>query len=339
MIYRAAIIGCGWIGSEFNADANAPGVYSHAAAYAACPDTALVAVCDANPDRVARCGQRWHVAAQYHDADRLLAEQRPDLVSICTPDDTHYDLVRAAITAPGVRAVLAEKPLALTVDQAIDLAGLAQKNDILLAVNYSRRYADSHIRIQELLRAGGIGQVQTVNGFYTKGVLHNGTHWFDLARLLVGEVGRVWGVDVRKDGRPDPTLDVFLELQCGATAYLHGCNEKAFSVFEMDLLGTRGRIRITESGESIETYTVVDDTQYAGYRTLTLTNRTAAGLHNVLLHAVEDLVASVTRGRPPLCTAWDGVEALRIAAAARESARSGEIVTLTHDCASIGGVL
>src|SRR5438132_5288286 len=115
MVYRTALIGCGKIASAFADDPGfaSAGVCTHAQAYAACEQTQLVAVCDSDVAKLERCGRRWDVAARYRDAGRLLEEQHAEIVSVCTPDATHYELVRVALLAPGVQAVLAEKPLAL----------------------------------------------------------------------------------------------------------------------------------------------------------------------------------------------------------------------------------
>ena len=96
MVYRAALIGCGRIGSEF---AESPGlaeagICTHAQAYASCEATRLVAVCDSAPAKLERCGERWNIAGRYRNVGCLLAEQRPEIVSVCTQDPTHYELVR-----------------------------------------------------------------------------------------------------------------------------------------------------------------------------------------------------------------------------------------------------
>src|SRR6266849_5052572 len=98
MVYRAALIGCGRIASEFAEEPGfaSAGICTHAQAYAACEQTQLVAICDSAERKLERCGRRWNVAARYHDAGRLLLEQHPEIVSVCTPDSTHYELVQAA---------------------------------------------------------------------------------------------------------------------------------------------------------------------------------------------------------------------------------------------------
>ncbi len=328
MSYRAVLIGCGKIGTEFADDARVKGIYSHAGAYAACSKTTLVAVCDSDPGKLERCGERWNVTARYQDAMQMLDEQRPDIVSICTPDASHYDLIKAAISVPGVRAVLAEKPLAVELESALDLLSLASERGVVLAVNYTRRYAINHIRLREFLKSGGIGTIQTIGGYYTKGTLHSGTHWFDLARFLVGEVAWVQGYDRRKEEGDDPTLDALLGFACGASAYLHACDATAFSIFEMDLIGTSGRVRIVESGHAIEVYHVVDSPHYSGYQTLAQKDRLEGGMEDVLLYAVQDVVRCLEEGGQPRCSGVDGVAALKIAFAVRNSAGDGRIVNL-----------
>jgi predicted dehydrogenase len=327
MKYRAALIGCGKIGSEFAGDpgAAAAGVYTHAEAYARHGETELVAVCDTDPEKVERCGRRWHVAGRYRDPLRLLAEQRPDIVSICTPDPTHHELARAALNGDGVRAVLAEKPLALELGQAEELTRLARRRGVVLAVNYSRRYADSHVRLRGFLRAGGVGTVRLVSGLYTKGTLHNGAHWFDLARFLVGEVVRVEAADRLREGGADPSLDVRLDFAGGAVARLHACPAADFTVFEMDVVGARGRVRLVEAGNVLEFFEAVEGVPFAGYRGLVLKERAENGLRDVLLHAVRDVVACVQTGAAPRCSGQDAVRALRIALAAREAAAGGPV--------------
>src|SRR6267143_5411046 len=140
MVYRAALIGCGKIGSEFDDNPRVNGVYSHAGAYTACSATELFAVCDTDPNRLSRSAEKWNVAGTFRDARQMLAETRPDIVSICTPDSTHYELLRAALSTPGVRAVFAEKPLAAELDQANEIVEEAGRRSVLLAVNYTRRY-------------------------------------------------------------------------------------------------------------------------------------------------------------------------------------------------------
>jgi predicted dehydrogenase len=325
MTYRAALIGCGKIGSEYADDPLLQNdVFSHAGAYARCPRTRLIAVCDADPDRARRCAARWGVASQYGTVEALLDKEHPDLVSICTPDATHFEVARAVLDHPGrVKAVLCEKPVAVSLDEARDLLALARRRGVVLAVNYFRRHAVNLRALRDLRAAGRLGDVQAVTGLYTKGTLHNGSHWFDLLRFLVGEPDWVAATNPLGEPGPDPTLDVTLGIPGGSVATLRACASSHFTVFEMDIIGTKGRALILDSGHQIALFDASASPRYTGYRELRPVDHTLGHRRDVLLHAVEDLVEAVDTGNPPACTGQDGLIALQIALGALASARTG----------------
>ena len=328
-IYNAALIGCGKIGSEFAEDLRLKGTFTHADAYEACKNTQLVAVCDVDQMKLEKCGKLRGITALYNDAGKMMAEQKPDIVSICAPDANHYEMIQLVLKSPDVRAVLVEKPLALSMREAQDVVRLSHRRNIVLTVNYMRRYAPGLIELKSAIHRGKIGSVQAVTGLYSKGTLHNGTHWFDMARFLVGEVVQVIGVDSRRERGEDPTLDASLRFESGASGCLLGCDSKAYAIFEMDIVGTEGRIRITDSGHRLEWQAVGQHPRYNGLRSLLPDKEiTDGGIKDVLLLVVKDIVACLETGRKPCCSGDDAVAALRIALAIVESAKSGSTVTL-----------
>lgn len=329
MKYGAAIIGCGKIGSEYADDPKIKDIYTHAGAYHSCPDTNLVAVCDFDAQKAKKCGNRWGITAIYTDFHKMIYEAQPAIVSICTPDPTHYQIIRDVMEYDCIRAIFAEKPLALDLDEALEIIRIAKEKNIIIVVDYFRRYSHNHRNLKNFLRDEiGIGDIQTVNGYYTKGILHNGTHWLDIARFFMGEIKSVQGFYGFDMSENDPTLNAYLIFKDGVSGYLHGCDAGMFDVFEIDIMGTRGRVRVLDSGQTIEKYCIYDDPNYSGYQALNLIDRCTAGLSDSLLHAVEDIVKCLSVGGIPLCSGSDGVEALRIGLAIRESAMTGEKITL-----------
>lgn len=322
MVYRAALIGCGKIGSEFDDHPRAEGVYSHAGAYQACPDTRLVAVCDTDVNKLQRCAQKWGVEKVYADARTMFADARPDIVSICTPDETHYDLLSEALNAFGVQAVLAEKPIAINPEQADSLIKLADERGVLLAINYTRRYSDSFLDLQQFLSSGKIGKILSVSGYYTKGILHNGTHWFDLARFLVGEIVEVCAIGDSIQGE-DPTLDGFIKFASGAKGVLQGCEVSGnVSLFEMDIVGANGRVLITDSGHKIVFHDLIENLHHSSYKSFARTREVEGGLAASMLNAVQDLVHCLNEKQQPRSNGSGAAQALRIACGLRHSARS-----------------
>lgn len=318
------MIGCGWIGSEVADDPRADGVQAHAAAYASCRETQLVGVCDQDPVRAERAAKRWGLLSAAHEVRDLLAATRPQIVSVCTPDATHAAVIREVLASPDIRAVIAEKPLALDVDEARTIVAMADRKGVVLAVNYTRRFASSHIEAQRRVLAGEIGRVVAVKGLYTKGIIHNGSHWFDLARWFVGEITRVqaWP-GPPGTGRDDPTCHVRLSFAGGQTGFLLGLDESCFTEFEMDLLGTEGRLRVADSGMRLEWCEVAASPHYSGYRTLHSREVIVTGFRDVALSMVEQVVATLRHDARLPCSGQDGVAALAAAAAARRSLALG----------------
>lgn len=325
MTLRAAVVGCGKIGSGFADDPLLKGdVYTHAEAYARSPATDLVAVCDRDSAVAARCAERWGVEASFSEVGELLREAQPDIVSICTPDDTHFPIARTVIEqGESVLALLCEKPLATSLDDGEELLRLARDAGKLVVVAHVRRYAANLRALREFLGQGSIGAVRAAGGWYTNGVLHNGSHWFDLLRMLAGEVEWVEAADRFGEGGADPTLDVTLGLESGAVATLRGANAGSYGLFEMDLLTDRGRVAITDSGHRIRLFRAAASSRYSGYGELAEEPHGFGDQRNLMLRAVDDLAHALATGGPPLCTGEDGLAALRIGIAALKAAAKG----------------
>ena len=327
---RAAVVGCGAIGAGGSGPAHADvGVYTHAAAYVACPDTDLVAVADVDSERAREAALCWNAGQAYGAAEDLLATARPELVSLCTPDETHAGLLETILCAPGVRGVLAEKPLAGDAARATAITTLARDQRVVLAVNYGRRYAPAVADIARAVAAGELGELQHVHGTYGKGLRHNGTHWLDLLRMLVGEPVAARGWDRLNEGGDDPSLDAELLLPGGAGARLAALHARAFTAFELELTGTAGRVRFANSGHRIERWTVGPDERYPGYRGLVAAETKDRALRDITQHAVADLVRCVRYGGSPACSGHDGIRALVLAEAIGTSeANDGRTVTV-----------
>ncbi|HZK77537.1 MAG TPA: Gfo/Idh/MocA family oxidoreductase, partial [Gemmatimonadaceae bacterium] len=107
-MYSAAVIGCGKIGSELSVDPFLKGdVFTHAEAYSRCEKTELVALCDLDPEKLDAAARLWGTTALYPSVGQLVAIEKLDLVSICTPTATHSEVLRAVLDCPNPpRAIL-----------------------------------------------------------------------------------------------------------------------------------------------------------------------------------------------------------------------------------------
>ena len=260
MTYSAALIGCGRIGAGTGGE-----VASHASGYHRDGRIQLVAAADLDAGARQRVSSLWGVERLYDGYEKMFVREKIDFVSICTWDQTHAAAVRAAVAA-GVRVIFCEKPLAPTAVVAAELTELCDAAGVGLLVGYQRCWDPAHRAARDYIAAGKLGKIQAVNGYYVGGLRHNGCAWINLARYLVGEIGAA--TPMAPVAGAEATVSVRLEFQCGATGSLLGGDRDAFSVFEIDVVGTAGRIRFSDAGETLEVWDVEEDPHYPGFRRL-----------------------------------------------------------------------
>ena len=313
--YRAIVIGCGQIGSRFSEAARLPGIYSHAEAYSLNPRTKLVGVADTDPGQLLAAAEHWETEASSNAID-LCRRLEPDIVSVCTPDDTHYAIGREVLLTKPPRLLFMEKPLASTTSQATELIELAREQGTALLVNYSRRFSIAFQTIADELKSGEHGRVLLVRVLYGKGLLHNGGHAIDLLRMWLGEPAHAWGWPAAWGPGEDATFDVELSFAGETRARLEAFDERAATVFELDCLAERSRWRFWMGGARWEFAELLEGAAYSGYRNYLETARHLTDvrferpLADCLANAITN-VANFLDGRGPLlCTGEDGLAVL-----------------------------
>ncbi|MBP7003367.1 Gfo/Idh/MocA family oxidoreductase [Amaricoccus sp.] len=122
----------------------------------------LVGIVDTNPMRAERAramiGSGAPVLA---DLGEALAGLRPDLAIVCTPDDTHDAIVERALEAGA--DVISEKPMATTPERVGRILAAERRTGRRVDVSFNYRFAPTAARIKELLLAGEIGEVLSVD--------------------------------------------------------------------------------------------------------------------------------------------------------------------------------
>jgi predicted dehydrogenase len=96
---------------------------------------------------------------QYGTTDYLDLIQDPlvDLIDICTPNDTHYEIFMAALDAG--KHVYLEKPLALTLEQAKDMADRAREYSQVVQIAFNYRFVPAVMKARQLIEDGFLGDV------------------------------------------------------------------------------------------------------------------------------------------------------------------------------------
>ena len=313
---RFGLIGCGAIGSLLDEGLAGPS-RTHASAVVASSRAELVAVADVDEARARACASARGVARWYADPIQMLRHERLDAVAVATPPVGRAGIVAAAIEA-GVRLVWLEKPAAASLEEAEDLRARCAQAGIAVAVNHLRRWAPLADELRRLASPESIGHVQHVVGWYGKGIVNNGSHVLDLVAATIGTPSRGAVLRVVDDGRDtDPTVDALVDVDvAGRVIPLHlvGTDHRAFSLLEVQVTGTRGRVHVVDGGRQLVREDVADDPDFPGYARLREVERRRDLLAGMFDRAVSQL-CDVLEGldATPMCTLEDSMVSLAVA--------------------------
>jgi len=131
------------------------------------------------------------------DLGTVLQRKEIDAVHICTPNVDHFPMSSAAMEAG--KAVLCEKPLAMTSAEARKLVEQARDRNIVNAVQHNLRYYPVVQQMREMIAAGDLGEILIVQGTYSQDWLLYDTDWnwrldakFNGKLRVMGDIGSHW---------------------------------------------------------------------------------------------------------------------------------------------------
>lgn len=316
---KAAIVGLGRIASTFEEDPNRKHIATHAGAYDRLKGVKIVAGCDIDLERREKFRKRWKVEGLYTDFDQMLAKEKPDVVSICTWPGVHYDLVKKAVKA-GVRGIFCEKPMTEDLAEADAIVNLCKKTKVVFAVNYTRRWDAGHIRIKKMLETGKLGSIKHASCYYTAGLFNTGSHMMDTLTLFLG---RVQWVQMFRDGvveGKEPTPTGVLAFENNVLVTLAGMNVKDYLMFDIDILGSKGRIHLTRSGYEQHLWKASPSSMYSGYRELAFQEKQYWGDHEErMLNGMKDFLSCVKTGAKPKSNEKNARDTFAILTACKKS--------------------
>ena len=211
-----------------------------------------------NPDK-AQAFSTAHdlqLSADYAD---VLADERVQAVVLATPHSTHLDQIVAAARVG--KAVLCEKPLALTRADAERAVEVCERAGVLLGVGHDKRHFPSMNEIRRMVESGELGQILLAEGNSSNEVslqhyapwreseseapgvslTATGIHIIDVLVSLLGPVSRVRAQALVHKPAPGPIDSVALMLEFGSGASGVICSARPSPFFwRVHVFGTRG---------------------------------------------------------------------------------------------------
>lgn len=322
---RVAVVGTGpWWGRE------------HARVYAERPDADLCAVVGRNQERTERRAREFG-ANPYLDVDEMLKRERPDLVSICLPNEAHFEPTLQVIRAGF--PLLVEKPFVFDLEEADVLLGEAESRSLFFAINFNHRYATPVAMAADAIRAGALGEVVFATWRFGgepgtsshphANLIETQCHGLDMLEHLCGPIDSVTAQMTDKTGRGYSTLVAALHFANGAVGSLVGSYDSSYgypATHRLELNGTSGRILVEDT---VQRYTFtqagseVSSVWQAGYF-----NDVDRGFHRTFDKHVDELLSAFRNKQAPPVHARAGRRALALAYAIIHSFESGSRVDI-----------
>jgi UDP-N-acetylglucosamine 3-dehydrogenase len=328
---KAAVIGVGSIGQN------------HARVYREMDGAQLVGVADQSSPNATKVGNRLNVPF-YTDWEKLLDEQKPDVVSCCVPTSLHFD-VGMKLIERGLN-VLMEKPITSTLDQAEKLVALAKKKGVVLAVGHIERFNPAVMELRRRLREGMAGKIYKIHaqrlGPYPPRIQDAGviidlaSHDIDLMRHLMDEpMTRVYAETLQSiNSDREDMFNGLARFQSGAVGVLDVNWITPTKIRRLQVSGSRGMFDCNLLSQELFFYE--NEVAPSQWDTLSILRGVTEGnvlgirlqRHEPLAAELGDFVASVRDGRAPTVTGQDGLETLRLAL---DFVKSGKDVSLIDE--------
>jgi myo-inositol 2-dehydrogenase / D-chiro-inositol 1-dehydrogenase len=248
---RVGIIGAGRIGK----------VHAETLAFRL-PEAIASAIADVNGDAAKEVAERFRIPRAVVDSREIIDDPSIDAVLICSPTETHADLVIQAARAG--KHIFCEKPIdhsLLKIDLALQEV---KKSGVKLQVGFNRRFDANFARVRAAVTQGEIGTphlmhiisrdpgpppisyIKASGGIFLDMTIHD----FDMARFLVGdEVETVYAAggvrvdpEIGKAGDLDTVL-IVLQFKNGVIGNIDNSRRAAYGYDQrVEILGSKGAI-------------------------------------------------------------------------------------------------
>ncbi|MEN9396155.1 MAG: hypothetical protein RLZ81_685 [Pseudomonadota bacterium] len=313
----------------------------HARSITANADSRLVAVSDVNEASAQKLAQAY--GAQARSSQDIIADKTIDAVLIATSTDTHSDLIEAA-TAAG-KAVLCEKPVDLSLERARACQAAAAKHGQPVMIGFNRRFDPNFAALKAQFDAGAIGKgellsitsfdpapppvayVKVSGGLFRDMAIHD----FDMACWLYGATPKavtavgtsIVDPEIGAAGDVDTAI-ITLHFADGRLAVIKNSRRAVYGYDQrIELLGATGLLQAGNVLENTVARITTDGAVSAKpeYFFLERYMRSYEAEWNAFVKAIQ------TNSSLPV-TLDDGVNALAIAEAATQSAKTGQTVVI-----------
>ena len=306
------------------------------------PGARLRWVTDVNAEAAGKLAQALG-AQSGTDPKAAIQDPAVNAVAICSPTDTHADLIEVAAKAG--KAIFCEKPIDLSLERVDRCLDVVKKAGVTMMIGFNRRFDTSFAAIQAGIRGGKIGKLETLiitsrdpgpppiayikqsGGLFRDMMIHD----FDMARWLLGEApteiyataSNLVDPDIGKAGDIDTAM-VVLKTRSGAIGQISNSRRATYGYDQrIEAFGSKGML---QAGNQVPTTVAFSgESGVTGDKPLHFfLERYAEAYRAELQHFVDCCLGKAK----PETSIEDGRNALALAEAAVQSLKTGQPVKL-----------
>ena len=286
------------------------------------------------------------------DLGAALAHQ-PDAVIVANPTSLHLSVALPAAQA-GCH-LLIEKPISHSMDGLDELVAAVQRNACQVLVGFQFRFHPGMQKIAALLQQGSIGRPLSARAHWGEylpgwhpwedyrqgysarqelggGVILTLSHPLDYLRWLFGEVASVWCLASDRSGlglEVEDTAEIGLQFASGVIGSVHLDYNQRPPSHHLEIIGTTGTIHWDNADGAVHLSRYDDGASPANNQSREVfTAPPDFERNHLFLAEMRHFLQAARKAEEPVCTLEDGIQALKLANAARESARNGKLIFL-----------
>lgn len=299
--FKTVLIGLGNIGMEYDFQKSDEFIQTHAKALSLHPKFDFLGAVDPKDDKRERFQEKFSLPAWKSLTEAPAAE----IYVIASATGSHLSLIQE-VCSRGPKLVLCEKPLAKSYSDCQKILEITRNAKTELVVNYIRRYEPGAITLKKMIADGKFGKIIKGSGYYSKGLKNNGSHLIDLLSFLLGTPSS--GKTIRKlRNLEENDFESDIQISWDQTEFsLLAVPEENFSLFEFNLVGTRGQIIYRNGGHEIQ-YRIAENNSAPNSFTNIPTN-----LFRYQWHVVEAVAEHLAQKRPLPATAEDAANTIKL---------------------------
>ena len=213
---------------------------------------------------------KWNIKGDHFYSIKEIKLNTYDIILITCNTSYHFENIRFCVENINCKIIICEKPCCNNLDEINTAYKLCKSKDIKLYVNYQRRLISEWNLIKNEVEMEVMGDFQFGNIYYSKGLINNCSHAINLILYIFNEfdlsIKNIFD-HIYDYSKSDPTLTFTLKLKDKEINFI-GLNDKNFSIFEIDLIFQKARIKCIDSGTIIKRYKLSEDSLYSGFKSL-----------------------------------------------------------------------